>query len=823
MPTAAINKGKSKVDEPVSGSLLAGHNLEELENLVPVAGPLRWSAHQPGAQPLASFNPIEYTEFSPEEISSSSPPHPPPHGEKGKSAGITKLKRKLIFALPVDSEFASNSAIPAASSVSKAVPPAVLPSSKAAPSVTPLSKAPLVPKPVAMTKKPGPFKAVSSTAVVLMAQTSSKAVKASKFKPAVPPPAKPRRSMRAAKAVAASVNLLLPPAKVPSRPALSSVVLAKANPPSVAVTKPGLMTVALNTEDSFDDEEFELGLRDLQDLSGDSTGCDTEEGLGEDLGAQNDIEAVDDEVQAEGNSSQIDLKSYIAQKRTRSVTRSFPEPDKASKRNKRVDAPIAPDVSMDIKTIFRNIFGHPSGLNDQAPLKSALKQTSQSATPMAVRSTGLFLPKGGTVTAEAQKDWDTQVKIMTLDGRNMAINRNTYDAFRQLIASAVEELASGPGNQNKEDPDQLMEAPGQDQPGTDHALQDICVTVDRGLEAIIVPDTAHILDLLHQQQIVTEKDVNDLVTIIGISGEALGHLHVDGALSRTPEVVDTLVPDRVKGVLGAGWLSPIGLGALTTKVVRAMKEKAFWKPGGFQLDKETGHVIQNVSTVDNSSDKDLTVLDFLKSLSLFVRTIHFYYVPQRCRRTGSSEASRVADQYEKLFDTIKSKEDLWEQWPAYAKYLNQAFVEDIHVFNKEWFQAISYDHLCRKADFLTQLSTVKTSSSKPLTSSSASCPKAPASSGSGTASKSDLNHSFQNKCWKCGPLNHEGNQHTGETKWVIKKGDRNFMAPTGEHVCIYFNLNSGCNNKAADCKWKHWCSICGDNTRKYGVQKCPQL
>ncbi|KAJ7599150.1 hypothetical protein C8J56DRAFT_1040028 [Mycena floridula] len=67
-----------------------------------------------------------------------------------------------------------------------------------------------------------------------------------------------------------------------------------------------------------------------------------------------------------------------------------------------------------------------------------------------------------------------------------------------------------------------------------------------------------------------------------------------------------LFPDRVQEVLDAGWLSPIGLGALTTKAVRAAKEKAFSKPGGFQLNKETRLIIQSVRMVDNSGDKDLS-------------------------------------------------------------------------------------------------------------------------------------------------------------------------------------------------------------------------
>ncbi|KAJ7584009.1 hypothetical protein C8J56DRAFT_893638 [Mycena floridula] len=778
MPAAADTKGKSKVIEPVGGSLLTDHNLEELENLVPVTGPLCRSACQPGAQPLAPFNPTEYTEFSPggqrhvgvlyrflpgqavqpssglvsslppvhtasdiplipgaqprsPEPTSSSPTRPPPRGEKGKSVGETKPKKKLTFALPVDSDFASNSAIPADSLAPKAVPHAVASSTKVTPSVLPSSKAPPATEPVVPTRKARPAKSSSSNAAVPVASTSSKAAKASKFKPAVPPPAKPAKSTRPAKPVVVSANPLLPPAKISSRPAPSSSVPSNVNLPSATVTKPKPAIFTSDTKDSFNEEQFEPRLEDLQDLSGGSVGDDVEEGSREDLGGQGGVERVRDEDQPEGMPSRTDLKSYIAQKRTRSAARSSPEPEKVSKRSKRVEAPAAPDVSMDVEAIFRTVFGHPLGSNDQGSSKPVPKHSAQLDMSNAVQSTVLFLPKDGTVAPEAQEDWDARIKITMLDGRTMAVDRNTYDAFRELIASAAEDLASGSGNQNQEDPNQSLGDSEQEQLappapenhllnnrrkhsreeeddrghsqlrrrkevqilqgdtiglGPGHGLQqgipspEVANLTDDGkamlgvhTQVVVIPDLAP----LPQQRTVTEM-VDTGLAIVGLLAGAIpdrretismtrgpetgallpridtdievpGHHLADGArtlalaLVPEPEIADIpvrvlSVPDRVQGVLGAGWLSPIGLGALTTKAVRAAKEKAFSKPGGFQLDKETGLVIQSVRTVDNSGDKDLTVLDFLEASTLFVRAVRSYYVPQGCRRTGSSEA-----------------------------------------------------------------------------------------------------------------------------------------------------------------------------------------
>ncbi|KAJ7599734.1 hypothetical protein C8J56DRAFT_879523 [Mycena floridula] len=686
-------------------------------------------------------------------------------GEKGKSVGVTKPKKKLTFALPVDSNFASNSAIPAASSAPKAVPHAVTSSTKAMPSVA---------------LKAGPARPSSSDAAVPVALTLAKAVKASKFKPAVPPPAKPAKSTRSAKPVVVSANPLLPPAKISLRPAPSTSVPSNMNIPSVTITKSKPATVALDTEDSFDDEQFELRPEDLGDLSDGSVGNGIEGGSGEDLGGQGDVERVHDEEQPEGMPSWTDLKSYIAQKRTHSAARSSPEPEKVSKRSKRVEAPAAPDVSMNVEAIFRTVFGHPSGSNDQAS-SSVPRQPAQIDTSNMVQSTVLFLTKDSTVTLEAQGDWDTRVKIMTSDGRTMAVDRNTYNAFQELITSAAEDLTSGSGNQNQGDPDQSMGDSEQEQsapPAPENHLPDdhrtpggvetdlratrnlgpqgasthgkgkmtmvICsfivemilqegtvslgpglslqreissleVTSLSGNGKVMLSDIQVIVTLdlppLPRQRIVTEKgDTGPAIvgllikvapdrqgTIRTTRGlemgalpprtdtviEALGHHLTDGVHTLAPALALALGPETagictrglvqgiidtgtlllagtfwVQGVLGAGWLSPIGLGALTTKAVRAAKEKAFSKPGGFQLDKETGLVIQSVRMVDSSGDKDLTVRDFLEASSLFVRV--------------------AAEQYEKLFDIINSKEDLREQWPAYAEYLNQAFIKDVY-------------------------------------------------------------------------------------------------------------------------------------------------
>ncbi|KAJ7600061.1 hypothetical protein C8J56DRAFT_4831 [Mycena floridula] len=1021
MPAAAGHKGKSKDDEPVGGSLPTDHNVEELENLVPAVGPLRRSARQPGAQPLASFNPAEYTEFSPggrrhvgtlykllpgqvvqpsseplasgplvyskndipsipgpqsrpSESSSPSPPRPPPRRGKGKEVdvGLSKPKRKLTFALPNVPDFSSNAA-------TFAVPPSSV-AILAAPSTTlPSSIPPSAPKPaakVAASKKTGVAAPSSSKAVPLAAAaSSSKVAAASKAKPAANPSssstakAKPAKSTRPAK----PANPLLPPATVPARPKLNSVVPPAQNPTSVAPAKPNH---ASNSDDSFDDDEFELGVKDLQDLSGGSAGDGTKEDLDQDLGPQDETGAVSDEDQSEGNSSRSDLKSYIARKRSRSTARSSPESGKVSKRSKRVPAPAAPDVSVDVEAIFRDIFGHAPVPNHSIPLKSAMKPSAQLNLSGAVKSTILFLPKGGTVAADAQQDWDTRIKVTASDGRTLAIDKDTYEALRLLIASAAEGLAPSPENQDEPEPDQSMEEPQPEQPvppspcsrRDKHSPHGPRRRLHRSRSAshspgrrdgssrahgIQAPDRKQSSERnngsQHQSRHQRNRDHDSSTRRSRSRSRSPGRRHEprgraspgrrdrevrrrgsdyrhsrsrshsrspsptgnrrrernyrsrsshsprrsrsrsprsrrvdershyrrstsrdrhrrrssrspsrrrrsrsrsrnrqhsrsrshsrDRRRRRSPSRRDfsvLSVPDAVQGVLGAGWLSPIGLGALTTKAVRAAKEKAFSKPGGFQLDKETGQVIQSVRTVDNSGDKDLTVLDFLEAASLFVRAIRSYFVPQGRRRTGSSEALAVAEQYETIFEIVKSKEDLREQWPAYAEYLSQAFIEDvynrrddrrssIHKFDKERFQAISYEHLRRKTESYSQSSSSKALSSKPSTSSSSSRPKTTSSSGSGASSKSTSSQSFRNKCWICGSPNHGGNRHTGDTKWVVKKGDKDYVAPTGERICIYFNLGSGCSNKAADCDWKHWCSICGDNTGKHGAQKCPQL
>jgi len=113
------------------------------------------------------------------------------------------------------------------------------------------------------------------------------------------------------------------------------------------------------------------------------------------------------------------------------------------------------------------------------------------------------------------------------------------------------------------------------------------------------------------------------------------------------------------------------------------------KQSTFQVDKHSGQLVRQLKSADNSNEKTVSIQGFYEGGANLVKAIKAYYIPVGRTRTGSSAAHALAREYEALFDFMKSREDLSDQWEAYREYINLVMLQDIN----------DRGHTCRVAHF----------------------------------------------------------------------------------------------------------------------------
>ncbi|KAJ7576610.1 hypothetical protein C8J56DRAFT_398038 [Mycena floridula] len=394
MPKGVSTKGKSKATDPatpVGGQLSTVFELTELENVVP-EGPVRRSLRGQGnCRPLASFNPAEYTDRS-------------PGGRQHKG---------VLYRLPPGS-------IPQASSSLSQPAASVLPS---------------VPAPSSSSILPPKLRQPTEQSRKRKGETAPSSI--------VPTTAKPKRksSVIAAAASDFSSNAAIP------HPSTTKPVLSSSFKPTPSSLAP--LSVPETEPDSLDGEQFDLGKEELRDLS---------EDFPSKVLGWNQISGQDDQDESATGSDgisvdeipRIDIKTYLVRKRAHSGSQSKPGPSKVPKRGEIpvVSSSLAPDVSQDIDRDLSATFnsdppGTPAAISSK-PLKSALKPQKRRLTRPSSREKDhiIILHDGEEIAPEVMADWESRIKVVTADGRTMAVDRDTYGAFQQLIAMAATQVAA---------------------------------------------------------------------------------------------------------------------------------------------------------------------------------------------------------------------------------------------------------------------------------------------------------------------------------------------------------------------------------------------
>ncbi|KAJ7592234.1 hypothetical protein C8J56DRAFT_522187 [Mycena floridula] len=393
MPKGVSTKGKSKATDPatpVGGQLSTVFELTELENVVP-EGPVRRSLRGQGnSQPLANFNPAEYTDRS-------------PGGRQHKG---------VLYRLPPGS-------IPQASFSSSQPAASALPS---------------IPAPSSLSILPPKLRQPTEQSRKRKGETVSSSI--------APTTAKPKRKS----SVIAATSDFSSNAAIP-RPSIAKPVPSSSFKPTPSSLTP--LSVPETEPDSLDGEQFDLGEEELRDLS--------EEIPSKVLG-WNQTSGQDDQDESVTGSDgvsvdeipHIDIKTYLVRKRAHSGSQSKPGPSKVPKRGEFpvVSSSLAPDVSQDIDRDLSATFNSdppatPAAISSK-PLKSALKPQKQPLMRPSGREKDhiFFLHDGEELAPEVMADWESRVKVVTADGRTMAVDRDTYGAFQQLIAMAATQVAT---------------------------------------------------------------------------------------------------------------------------------------------------------------------------------------------------------------------------------------------------------------------------------------------------------------------------------------------------------------------------------------------
>ncbi|KAJ7600591.1 hypothetical protein C8J56DRAFT_12850 [Mycena floridula] len=291
-------------------------------------------------------------------------------------------------------------------------------------------------------------------------------------------------------------------------------------------------------------------------------------------------------------------------------------------------------------------------------------------------------------------------------------------------------------------------------------------------------------------------------------------------------------PDAVQAVLESGWLSFIGLGCLTASAIRSAREKSLAKSMTYHLDKDSGKIVPQVRTVDNSGDLTLTFIGFLEAAPLMVKAIRSFYVPHGRSRTGSSLALEYAAEYESIFEYVRCREDVQKQWPSYNEYLStvmrhdlrsraEGYSCDIGTFDDKLFTSIAWSHLRQDATEARSLSSI--SQSRPATKAAQQPSFRTKKTGSAQSARGPASIPVAAvlkayRCWLCGLTDHHWKNCSGPSKAVEKKGDNRYCFASGEAICIGFNGQNGCTRPG--CGFGHFCSICGDKSKGHGAQQC---
>ncbi|KAJ7573837.1 hypothetical protein C8J56DRAFT_504310 [Mycena floridula] len=291
-------------------------------------------------------------------------------------------------------------------------------------------------------------------------------------------------------------------------------------------------------------------------------------------------------------------------------------------------------------------------------------------------------------------------------------------------------------------------------------------------------------------------------------------------------------PDAVQAVLESGWLSFIGLGCLTASAIRSAREKSLAKSMTYHLDKDSGKIVPQVRTVDNSGDLTLTFVGFLEAAPLMVKAIRSFYVPHGRSRTGSSLALEYAAEYESIFEYVRCREDVQKQWASYNEYLStvmrhdlrsraEGYSCDIGTFDDKLFTSIAWSHLRQDATEARSLSSI--SQSRPATKAAQQPSFRTKKAGSAQSARGPTSIPVAAvlkayRCWLCGLTDHHWKNCSGPSKAVEKKGDNRYCFASGEAICIGFNGQNGCTKPG--CVFGHFCSICGDKSKGHGAQQC---
>lgn len=211
------------------------------------------------------------------------------------------------------------------------------------------------------------------------------------------------------------------------------------------------------------------------------------------------------------------------------------------------------------------------------------------------------------------------------------------------------------------------------------------------------------------------------------------------------------------------------------------------------------------------------------------KAFHQHFIPKGATTLGHRLALLIADMFNEMFNMVKDRLDFELGFDIYKIYVNRAYRQwfmfpsintRIDVFHPGLYQELllSWQTLKVKEEDARR-KVQKTTAAPSTTKHQGHGQKRPFQDGDSSSKENARpGTGTKCKCYLCGSLEHNWNQHKPCSSDFLCKSGRQFVDSEGTAYCHSFNGPFGCSK--SPCTFAHKCGLCGST--EHGSQDHPR-